>query len=399
MRVLFLTQDWPPPFRGGSLILFHALYQHWPEALVVMTGGEEARAPAGERVRFLVYPYILPSYRAAPWRQKIGMLLRWAWESWGVMRQGEFDLIHAGQLFPTGLVGLWLSLVMGRPLVQWIMGEEVAALPSLRGVHRLRTWASDLVLRRAARVVTISEASAALVPQGDDMRGSGVAAGRVHIIQPGFDAAGFARGADGAALRAELGLGSRPVMLTVGRLTRRKGQDMVLSALPRIRAAVPDVVYLVVGAPAEGESLDLAGMAAQLGVSEQVRLLGPVAPERLASLYAAADLFVMPNRTLPNGDTEGFGLVFLEANALGKPVIGGRAGGALEAIADGESGLLVDGSQPEEIAAAAIRLLTDQALAQQLGEQGRQRALAWPSWQAAAETLYALSLEVCESWE
>jgi glycosyltransferase involved in cell wall biosynthesis len=86
--------------------------------------------------------------------------------------------------------------------------------------------------------------------------------------------------------------------------------------------------------------------------------------------FRLCDLFLMPNRTMPDGDTEGFGLVFREANACGKPVIGGRAGGVVEAVVDGESGYLVNGENPDEIAAKVLEVLTNDALAAHLGARG-----------------------------
>jgi phosphatidylinositol alpha-1,6-mannosyltransferase len=101
-----------------------------------------------------------------------------------------------------------------------------------------------------------------------------------------------------------------------------------------------------------------------------VTLVGKVSEADLLRYLRLCDLFLMPNRTMPDGDTEGFGLVFREANACRKPVIGGRAGGVVEAVADGVSGLLVDGNKPDEIADAIERILGDPALAAQLSEGG-----------------------------
>ncbi len=115
--------------------------------------------------------------------------------------------------------------------------------------------------------------------------------------------------------------------------------------------------------------------------------------EELSAYYNAADVFVMPNRE-EGTDVEGFGIVFLEANACSKPVIGGRSGGAVDAIADGESGYLVDPSSPQAIAEAASRLLTDPALARRMGEAGRERARREFSWERAARQVHTLTAEV-----
>lgn len=110
-------------------------------------------------------------------------------------------------------------------------------------------------------------------------------------------------------------------------------------------------------------------------MGEHVTLVGKVSDSELVDYLRLCDLFLMPNRTMPDGDTEGFGLVFREANACRKPVIGGRAGGVVEALVENESGLLVDGNSVDEIAAAVARVLDDAALADRLSARGLQLAL------------------------
>ena len=158
--------------------------------------------------------------------------------------------------------------------------------------------------------------------------------------------------------------------MTVGRLMWRKGQDMLIRALPEIVKAVPNCVYLICGTgPYEA---GLRELAQSLQVDSQVIFLGSLPSEHLPSLYNLSDVFVMPNRmSEKTRDVEGFGIVFLEANACEIPVVGGRSGGTSDAVADGESGLLVDGSSPGEIAGSVIRLLQDPILAQDNG-RGRQ---------------------------
>ncbi len=111
---------------------------------------------------------------------------------------------------------------------------------------------------------------------------------------------------------------------------------------------------------------------------------GTIDAEKLPALYRSCDIFVMPNCTLSNGDTEGFGLVFLEAAACGKPAIGGRDGGVPDAIVDGETGILLDGASVEQFTHAALRLLRDAELSKRLGTKARLRSQAM-GWQTVAE--------------
>jgi len=188
----------------------------------------------------------------------------------------------------------------------------------------------------------------------------------------------------GEEKRRELGLEGHPVMLTLSRLVPRKGIDTVLEALPAISAAVPGVRYLIAG---EGKDRPrLEALARQLGVAPLVRFLGAVPDQDVVALMHLADVFLMPARE-ERPDVEGFGLVFLEANACGTPVIGSTSGGISDAVQDGRTGLLVPPQAPGPLAEAAIRLLNDPDLARRMGETGRARVLAEGTWTRMVDRL------------
>jgi phosphatidylinositol alpha-1,6-mannosyltransferase len=134
----------------------------------------------------------------------------------------------------------------------------------------------------------------------------------------------------------------------------RKGFDKTIGGWARVHAAHPDAQLVIIGDGPLRAELEAAALA--VGESDSITLVGAVSDADLLAAYRSASLFVMPNRTMPDGETEGFGLVFLEANACGRAVIGGRAGGAVEAVKDGRSGLLVNGESVDEIAEAIIRV-------------------------------------------
>jgi phosphatidylinositol alpha-1,6-mannosyltransferase len=162
------------------------------------------------------------------------------------------------------------------------------------------------------------------------------------------------------------------VILTVGRLAERKGHDIVLRALPTVLRKFPETRYLIVGTGPEEQRL--RHLAVELGVAEQVVFAGRMPDEDLPDCYAACDVFVMVSREIPaKGDVEGFGIVYLEANAQGKPVVGARSGGVADAVEDGVTGLMVDSTDPENVADAILRLLANKDWAACLGIQGRNR--------------------------
>lgn len=179
-------------------------------------------------------------------------------------------------------------------------------------------------------------------------------------------------------------LDGRNVLLTVARLASRKGHDTIIRALPTIREAHPNTVYLIAGDGRERSSLET--LAEGVGVREDVVFLGYVPDADLPDLYATADLFVMPNRREGNS-VEGFGIVFLEANAAGTPAIGGDSGGVPDAVADGVSGRLVDPDSVEAVVEAVVDLLDDRRSLARLGREGRKRVRSEFTWEHAGREL------------
>jgi phosphatidylinositol alpha-1,6-mannosyltransferase len=154
-------------------------------------------------------------------------------------------------------------------------------------------------------------------------------------------------------------------------------------------------VYLIVGRGPEEQRLQK--LAAELGIMDSVRFAGHVPEESLPDCYNLCDVFAMLNREEANGDLEGFGMVFLEANATGKPVIGGRSGGTADAIAEGQTGFRVDASQLDELTATLRMLLTDTNLRCQLGNAGRNRVQREFQWRDRARKLHDVSAEICKA--
>jgi phosphatidylinositol alpha-1,6-mannosyltransferase len=176
------------------------------------------------------------------------------------------------------------------------------------------------------------------------------------------------------------GRADHPTMVTVARLVQRyKGHDVLIRALPLIRAEVPEVEWLVVGdGPLRGS---LERLAAEHGVADAVRFLGRVSDAERDAALNGAHVFAMPSR-LPAGGVggEGFGIVYLEAAAHGLPVVAGNVAGALDAVVHGQTGLLVDPTDHAAVARAVTELLLDRGRAEALGEAGaaRARQFAWP---------------------
>lgn len=260
--------------------------------------------------------------------------------------------------------------VLGAATVQIFHAQEIGGKP------RLAAFAA----RRADAVIAVSSYTAELIAA------TGARPAALHLISGGVDLPSQPR-----PLRAE-----RPTLVTVARLKDRyKGHDVLVRALERVRARVPDVQWVVIGdGPLRGE---LEALARSHGLEDAVRFLGSVSDEERDSWLARADLLAMPSR-LPDGGLagEGFGLVYLEAGAFGKPVVAGAVGGALDAVVDQETGLLVDPTDADAVAGAITKLLLDEQLARRLGRAARERAQAF-SWPARAARVEAVLFEALAS--
>jgi phosphatidylinositol alpha-1,6-mannosyltransferase len=207
----------------------------------------------------------------------------------------------------------------------------------------------------------------------------------VSVLYPGADLTRFRPDLPTAELRERYGLRDRPVVVCVSRLVSRKGQDVLIRALPEIRRRAPDATLVIVGGgPAEPRLRALAA-AAPAG---SVVFTGQVDEDELPAHYALGDVFAMPCRTrLAGMEVEGWGNVFIEAAACGRPVVVGDSGGARESLVDGETGVLVDGRDGRAVAAAVGELLADPGLARAMGDAGRARVERDHDWTAVAGTL------------
>ena len=242
---------------------------------------------------------------------------------------------------------------------------------------------------QATEVVCVSEFTR------EWMRRSGVSPRRESVIHNGADDRQFRRLAadDAKAARAELGIRSGRLLVTVGNVTERKGQDIVVKALPRILGEAPDTHYLVVGLPSRGD--ELQALARRLGVAERVHLLGRTEPERLVRLLNAADLFVMTSRPTAHGDVEGYGIAAVEAALCGLPAVVASGSGLAEAVRDRETALLVPPDDPEATAGAVLRLWRDPALLRAMGERARVRAISEQTWTRVAANYDERLREIC----
>lgn len=247
--------------------------------------------------------------------------------------QQPFDCIDAQFFYPDGPAAMKIADALDLPFSAKARGADISHF----GQHPATVGQVRQTGERAAGLLAVSAAIR------DDMAAIGIDPAKIRVHYTGIDRTRFSPG-DRAAARAALGFGDGPLIATVGALIPRKGQQLVIDALP----ALPGVTYALAGA---GESeRDYREQAARLGVAGRVRFLGPVANADLPQLYRAADALVMPSAS------EGLANAWVEALACGTPIIISAAGGATELVTSPIAGQIVDRT-PDAIAAAIRELL------------------------------------------
>ncbi|MFH9659916.1 glycosyltransferase family 4 protein [Streptomyces sp. NPDC017248] len=377
-KTLVVTNDFPPRPGGIQAFLHNMALRLDPGRLVVYAStwkhgreGAEATAAFDAEQPFTVV------------RDRTTMLLptpRVTRRAAGLLREHGCTSVWFGAAAPLGLMAPALRGAGAERLVATTHGHEAgwAQLPAARQLLRRIGESTDTLTYLGE--YTRSRIAAALGP---------AAASRMVRLPPGVDEKTFHPASGGAEVRARLGLTQRPVVVCVSRLVPRKGQDTLIRALPRILAAEPDTVLLIVGGgPYER---DLRRLARETGVAGSVRFTGAVPWSELPAHYGAGDVFAMPCRTRRGGlDVEGLGIVYLEASATGLPVVAGDSGGAPDAVLDGETGWVVRGGEPAEAADRIVALLADADLRRRMGERGRRWVEEKWRWDLLAEHLKAL---------
>ncbi|MGC8669517.1 MAG: glycosyltransferase family 4 protein [Chthonomonadales bacterium] len=375
--MLILTDKFAP-HAGGTARVWTEYCRCWPPDQVhviapYIPGCRRFDAAQPYRITRIPYPNV-PKIRMPilHWRMLRALM--------AACRAQQPQVLHLAQLLENGVHGPAIRRRFAIPYVLHAYGEEVnAILKRPPALARVRS-----AMEEAAAVITISRYTLGLLQTRIGCRAPSA------IARPAVRTDFFVPG-DGSAMRKKLGIEGGPVLLTVARLMRRKGHDRVLEAMPAILRRFPETRYVIAGTG--GEERRLRKIAIEKGVDHSVIFLGRVPEEQIVGLYQSADVFVHPNRELPNGDVEGFGIVFLEANACGVPVIGGNSGGTPDAIRHGVTGYLVDPNDVNEIADRILTLLGDAALRARMGEAGREWAKQF-TWEAAAKTVWDLSCKV-----
>ncbi len=371
--VLLVTNIFPP-IVGGSAVVYERLAANSNNRLMVLTA--RRNCDTGEALEI---------------DHKMESLLPYKVRRINYLRPPERKTINLGKLYHLYSILIYLRLLLNILYTSWFMNVKhicigdinsfgwIACTPRFllnadvsiytHGEELTRTlWSKAADRRRirslagANKVFCVSTFTQGILKQKFSIPDT-----KIILLPNGVDIETFSPSLSNLQNLNQQN-GKKYRLISVGRLVGRKGFDHAIEAMGIVSKILPNVQLDIVG---EGpEYKNLAALISKYQLGGLVTLHGKVSMEKLIEFYRSSDLFLMPNRTMPDGDTEGFGLVFLEANACGLPVIGGRAGGAVDAIRDGRTGYLIDPENIEEIANRIHKLLTNEELRQQFSKNG-----------------------------
>ena len=381
-KTLVLSRVFPPQI-GGSGRWMWELYSRMPADDFVVVAGTWPGCEEFDESQSLPIvrmPLQLNSWGAFGWRRGAAYYSNYK-RLHELVRDHCVQTIHAGCCLPEGFLAWMLRRRYGIPYLVYVHGEELNVARSSREL----TWMTRRVFGNAQTIVANSHNTARLL-QAD----WNAAVHRIRVLHPGVDTQRFRPAPPDLAARRRLGWGERRVILSVGRLQRRKGHEQILRALPEIRQAVPEVLFAIVG---EGEERErLCHLIDQLGVHCRVLLHGELAGDDLLTAYQQCDLIALANREV-DGDIEGFGIVLLEAQACGKPVVAGKSGGTAETMDPPETGLVIDGSDVAVVASTIQELLLDGERRQWMGVAARRWVVERFDWSVLIPVAQAMFRE------
>lgn len=374
-QILCITNDFGP--RAGGIETFViGLIERLPKgSVLVYTSSQENSQPFddawlknyGVRVIRDKSKVLLPSLR-------VGRAVR------KILREEAMSTVFFGAAAPLGLLSQGLRRAGATRIVALTHGHEV---------WWAKIWPFSWAMRRIGagtdHLTYLGDYTKSQISRALSQR----ARKSMVKIAPGIDTDHFAPQQSAALLRADLGLADKKVIVSVGRLVHRKGQDTLIEAMPQILTRIPDAHLLFVG---EGPYKEyLMKRAAELGVTRAITFIGRIQYSELPRYICVGDIFAMPSRSRLAGlEVEGLGIVYLEASACGLAVIGGKSGGAPDAVLEGETGYAVDGTSSHDVALAAIELLSHPEHAARMGARGRQWIIEEWRWELWAKRFASL---------
>ncbi len=353
-NVLLLTENFPP-IEGGSGRWFWELYSRLPKDNVTIVTHDLEGGCKFDKSHDL---HVIRTPLANPeWGIKSISGLRFYFANVRklvkLVKQHSIDEIHCGRVIHEGVTAWIVKLLTGTPYRCFVHGEDVETAATSREQSLL----VKQVCKHAASLICNSYNSQRLVASLGFSDTD-----KCDVLHPGVDTSTFKPAPANNEIRQRFGWAKESlVLLTVGRLQKRKGQDFLIEAMPRLLEKIPQLQYVIVG---RGDELEnLRHLVEKHKLQENVFIHTNFDDTDLINAYQQCNVFILPNRTIQN-DIEGFGMVLVEAQACGKPVIAGDSGGTSETLQVGETGFIIDCSSPQAIETALPIALKNCALLQ-----------------------------------
>ena len=375
-----LLSDIFPPKTGGSGRWFWEIYSRLPRSDFFIVAGEDPRAVEFDRthdLRLVRWPLEMRT-RGLKSFGNFKHYLKTARRLRKLVKQEGITAVHASRNLSEGFIAYLLKKFRGTPYLCFVHGEDVAISTTSREL----AWMTRRVLKNAQLVIANSRNTQAMLLKEWNLPES-----KVRLLYPGVDTKRFVPAARDENIRAQFGWVGKQVVLTVGRLQKRKGQDHLIQAVKLLREQLPNLHYAIVGDGEEAKNL--RELVQREGLQDRVQFLSEISDAQLMQCYQQCDLFALPNRAVGR-DIEGFGMVLLEAQACGRPVLAGDSGGTAETMRIPETGCIVDCTKPEPLAAALAELFTKPARLDEMGRQGRMWVCERFDWEALAKEAQAV---------
>ena len=378
-KTLVLTENFPP-LSGGSGRWFWELYSRLPREKYLIVADDIAQAKNFDKTHNL--NIIRIPLNSAEWGFKSFTGLKFYFRTvrtlLKIIKQHNITHIHTGRVIHEGVTSWLLSLLTRVKIITYVHGEDVETAATSRE-HNLMV---KQVCKKAEIIICNSQNSANLVKK------LGYATDeKIKVLHPGVDASKFIPAEENIQFKQKMGWFGKKVIITVGRLQQRKGQDMMIKAMPEILKEHPDALYAIIG---RGEcKAQLENLINEYNLQNNVQLLDEISDQEMIMCYQQCDIFILPNRTIGN-DIEGFGMVLVEAQACAKSVIAGDSGGTKETMLIGETGFVIDCTKSTTISNKLNQMLGDNDMLKKLGENGRAHVEQNLNWIAHASKAKAL---------
>ena len=379
MKSLFIVNDFPPILGGQSTYLYNLVRAFPVGKVIVLAPYQKNCQDFDTKQKFTI---IRKHYLSRiPIIEKIFKIVIPFIHTLFILKKNQVKHIHCAHVLSTGVMGMLLKKMFGQSYYVYTFSSDIMEFQKYYFIKLLLVS----VLKNATKVVAISEYN------NDKLVDLGVDPGRIIKIMPKIDFQKFSEPIDCNDMISKYNLHNKRIVLSLNRLVERKGNDTMIRAIAKVKNKVPNAVYLIVGS-GEYEN-NLRELTSQLNLNNDVVFVSAASGQDIMKFYNLCDVFVMLSRELKEkGDAEGFGIVFLEANACGKPVIGGNSGGIPDAVIDGETGILVDPMDIDQISEVVVKVLNDREYARKLGENGYNRAKSRFDWSCGIKEIEELGL-------